>query len=173
MADAVAPARGTKDQHRPEQETAEQQQVGERVVGQQVRQCPDLDGQGHRVVQLVADVVVRHVGGGEQHEGHQHQQRSQVPRPRQRGPQHFGALPRQPVAPDDQAEAGQREQRVQALPRAFAAPRDDRAAPVVGDDAHRVHAQEQDQADDQCAHGCVRSAAERTFWRLRAPAGYL
>jgi hypothetical protein len=70
----VALARARKLQHRPQQEAAEQQQVGQRVVGQQVGQRPHLHAQHHRVVQPGLDAVARHIGRGQQHEGHQRQQ---------------------------------------------------------------------------------------------------
>jgi hypothetical protein len=78
------------------------------------------------------DPVARHVGGGQQHEGREREQRGQVPREDWRIPQRDGRGAGRAVAPDDQRLSGNRHHRVNDLPGRLAEPSDLRAAPVVG-----------------------------------------
>src|SRR5690606_2359006 len=72
------------------------------------------------------------------------------------------------VAPDDEHQPNARDQRVQALPSALAHRRDPLASPAVGEDAHRMRAEEQQQSDDEYDHGLLRADSRpRKATRLR------
>ena len=150
---AIPLAGGPERQHGPDQEAAEQQQVSQRVVGKQMGQGPDLDAQYHRVAKFGFDGIARHVSGHQQHKGEQRQQGGQVVHAAWRRPQHHRALPRQPVAPDDQHKTGDRQGAVAQLPDGLAALCQLGAAPVIGEDAHRMHPQEQDETGNKFKHG--------------------
>src|SRR6187401_1252459 len=76
-------------------------------------------------------------------------------RPWRRLPEHDRGGPRPSVTPDQQHESRDRDQRVQALPRAFADAGDLRAAPGIGEYAQRMRAEKHDQAENQQAHRLV------------------
>src|SRR5438105_1517916 len=81
-------------------------------------------------------------------------------RPQRRIPQHYRIVPRLAVSPYDQHEPRQRRERVKALPWTFAEACDLSGAPVIGDDAHRMHAEEEDEAENQINHECPRRTME-------------
>ena len=150
--DTVAATRGAKAERRPDQKAAEQQQVGQGVVGKQVRQRPDLHPQHHRVPEFGLDGVAGHIRGDQQDERRHREQGGEMARPGRRGPQHDRLKPRLTVAPDDQQEACDRGHGIHALPGHLAALRDETSAPAFGHDARGMHAQEENQTKDQKRH---------------------
>ena len=87
------------------------------------------------MMQARLDGVARPVSGRPQHERNQRQQGRDVARRQRCDSQHDGLLARLAVTPDEQGEAGHRQQSVQALPLDDAQARDAARAPGVGDDA--------------------------------------
>ncbi|EEF25786.1 conserved hypothetical protein [Ricinus communis] len=146
------PAQQHEVDQRPDQETAEQQQVGQRAIGQQVGAAPQRDRCGQRLTQPGGDVRAGQQGGGEQYEGRQHQRRGGVARPRRRQPQPDRIGPGLAVAPHQQRESRQRSQRVQRPPRARAVARDHLPAQAGRDQPQRMHADHQPQSCHQCRH---------------------
>ena len=65
----VAPAARREIGDRPDQEGAEQEKIGERAVGEEMREGPDLDRENHGVAEPRLDPTRRHDEGGEQDEG--------------------------------------------------------------------------------------------------------
>ncbi len=55
-------------------------------------------------------------------------------------------------APDDEDEADDGQKGIDALPRAFAEPCDRRVAPALRDDARRMQAEEEDEAENEKDH---------------------
>ena len=152
LLDAVALARRPKAERCPDQKATKQQQVGQHAVGQQVRYGPGLDGQHHGVMQTGLDAVARHIGSHQQHHRQQHQQGRCMARPDGRGPQHNRLHAGQAVAPDNQDETHHRSHRVEALVGIGTQPLAHTRAPWFSEHAHRMHTQEDNEAQDQCSH---------------------
>ena len=149
---AIAAARRRIVGDRPREEAAEQHDVGQRAVGQQVTERPHLGAEHHRMADRGLHPRAAHVAGDDQHERGQHQQRGEVARPRRRRVQHHGRLPREAEAVHDEHEADERHEREEALPALLAQAGDLRAAPGIREDAQRMRAQEYDQAGHQYGH---------------------
>ena len=89
----------------------------------------------------------------EQNQRDQHQKHRDVPSAMRRRPELGGVVTRSREAPDDQHEADRRGQRIDPFPRTLAEPRDRSVATALGDDADRVKAEKDDEAEDQNRHG--------------------
>ena len=94
------------------------------AVREQVSERPQRDARRHRMAERRLDLRSRHVRRGDQHERDDCQQRRGVPRPRRPVSRRRRGCARLAVAPDDQHEAHERDERVQPLPRLFAKARD-------------------------------------------------
>ena len=136
----------------PDEKAAEQQHVGERAVGQQMGEGPQLHRGEHRVLGRGLDAA-RQIRGEQQREHRQHQQQRDVMHPVRRRVQNDRRLACEAVAVDQQHEADDRCDRVDALPRSLAAPRHLAVAPRGGEDGHRMDAEKQHEAEDEQAHG--------------------
>jgi hypothetical protein len=132
---AVTTARDDEQNHRPDQKRAKQQQVGHRVVGQQMGQRPGLDAQHHGVVQPSLDQVAGHVSGRQQNKTDQRQQSGDMAQGHRCGPQHLRLKPGLAPAPEQQHKAKQRGQAVQPLPGHRSDALYDGRTPAVGKDA--------------------------------------
>ena len=89
----------------------------------------------------------------EQNERDQHQKHRDVPGPGRGRPELGRVIARSRESPDDQHEADRRKSRIDSLPGALADPRDRSLATALGDDARRVEAEKDDEAEDQNRHG--------------------
>jgi hypothetical protein len=98
------------------------------------------------------DVVARHVGGRDQHEGNQHQQRGKVAHQQRRIVNHGRGEPSLAVTPYQQHESRNRQQCVCALPAVRPHARNGALAPVLGKNTHRVCAEKNDEAEDERSH---------------------
>ena len=158
----VAPAARGEIDDRPDQEGAEEEKVGERAVGEEMREGPDLHREDHRVAEPRLHSTRRHDEGGEQDEGHEVQRDRKMLRPDRRRPEHHRIEPGKAVAPDDKDEPDDRDQRVEALPGAFPNARDQALAPVLRENADGMVGEEDHEAGDQDEHGSVPAQ-----WRRR------
>src|ERR1700733_7303415 len=95
----------------------------------------------------------------EQNERDQHQKHRDVTGARRERPELGSVITRSRESPDDQNEADRRNQRIDAFPGPLADPRDRPLAAALGDDAGRVKAEKDDEAEDQNRHGQFRLEA--------------
>ena len=143
----IPPQRRRIQRRSPRQEPTEQRDVRDIAVRDQMRERPERHRQRHRMPDRGADAVSGHVGGRDEHERDEHERGRHVPRPRRQHVQDRGLRARLAVAPDDRGEAGDRDQRVEALPRALAQPRDQLGAERLAPDPHRVEAEEENEKE--------------------------
>ncbi len=113
---AIAPTQRSEIDHRPQQEGSEQDHRRQRAVREQMRERPGLHGRNHRVPDCGFDAIAGHVRRSEKYERRDSEQRSEMPRPRRRRPEHDRLRLRQVIAPYDQRQPDRRRQRVQPLP---------------------------------------------------------
>jgi hypothetical protein len=150
---AIAAARAEVIEDRPREERTEQQQVGQRAIRDQVRERPDLDPRDHRMADCLLDPRPRHVGRDQQDERRKGQQRSQMPRPQRRTPDHHRRQPRFAVAVDEEHEAHDREEGVDRLPAVQPELRHLRVAKARREDAGGMDTEKDHEAEDQQGHG--------------------
>jgi hypothetical protein len=149
---------GDPVRHGPDEESTEQQHVGQRAIAQQVRRCPERHGKQHGVLDRSLDAPGQ-VSREQQWKHRQHQQQRDVPQRRRRRVEHHRRLASDAIAIDEQQQAGERGQGIHAFPGPFAAPFDLRIAPGRSDDGHRMNSKKQDEADDKQRHGNYLQAA--------------
>ncbi|EIL87145.1 hypothetical protein UU5_19266 [Rhodanobacter sp. 115] len=113
-----------------------------------------------------------HIGRGKQYEGDEGEQRIEMAQPHRRYVQQCGVLPRQSEAPDQHHETDDRDGGIQALPGQHAQAGNLFFAPVGDEDAHRMHAQENHQAENQHGHRGAPIAAMKAEYRRLAYAAF-